>query len=50
MNKLHKEPYQAPEACPFELPQTLHFLVGFSYSGDIEDPDTDDDWGTGKIV
>lgn len=45
MNKIYKESYQAPEAKTFVLPQSLHLLVGFSFDGDLEDPDYDDDWG-----
>lgn len=45
MKKSYKEAYQVPEAKPFELPQSLHLLVGFSFDGDIENPDYDDDWG-----
>lgn len=45
MKKSYKEAYQAPEAKPFELPQSLHLLVGFSFDGDLEDPDYDDNWG-----
>ena len=45
MKKSYKEAYQAPEAKPFELPQSLHLLVGFSFDGDIQDPDFDDEWG-----
>ena len=41
MKKSYKEAYQAPEAKPFELPQSLHLLVGFSFDGDLENPD----WG-----
>lgn len=45
MNKIYKESYQAPEAKTFELPQSLHLLVGFSFDGDLEDPEFDDNWG-----
>ena len=45
MKKSYKEAYQAPEAKPFELPQSLHLLVGFSFDGDLEDPEYDDNWG-----
>lgn len=45
MKKSYKEAYQAPEAKPFELPQSLHLLVGFSFDGDLENPDYDDNWG-----
>lgn len=45
MNKIYKESYQAPEAKTFVLPQSLHLLVGFSFDGDILDPDFDDEWG-----
>lgn len=45
MNKIYKESYQAPEAKTFVLPQSLHLLVGFSFDGDLEDPDYDKDWG-----
>ena len=45
MKKSYKEAYQAPEAKPFELPQSLHLLVGFSFEGDLEDPEFDDNWG-----
>jgi hypothetical protein len=48
MNKSYKEAYQAPEAKPFELPQSLHLLVGFSFDGDLEDPEYDSDWGEHK--
>lgn len=51
MNKIYKESYQAPEAKTFVLPQSLHLLVGFSFDGDIQDPEFDDDWGKpGKRV
>lgn len=46
MKKLYKEPYQAPKAKPFDLPQTMHVLAGFSFEGDLEDPEYDTDWGT----
>lgn len=29
-----------------ELQQSMDVLVGFSFDGDIEDPDYDTDWGT----
>lgn len=45
MNKIYKESYQAPEAKTFVLPQSLHLLVGFSFDGDLEDLDFDDNWG-----
>ena len=45
MNKIYKESYQAPEAKTFVLPQSIHLLVGFSFDGDIQDPDFDDNWG-----
>lgn len=45
MNKIYEESYQAPEAKTFVLPQSLHLLVGFSFDGDIQDPDFDDNWG-----
>ena len=45
MNKIYKESYQAPEAKTFVLPQSLHLLVGFSFDGDIQDPEFDDNWG-----
>lgn len=45
MNKIYKESYLAPEANTFVLPQSLHLLVGFSFDGDIEDPEFDDYWG-----
>lgn len=45
MNKIYKEFYQAPEAKTFVLPQSLHLLVGFSFDGDIQDPDFESDWG-----
>ena len=43
--KIYKESYQASEAKTFVLPQSLHLLVGFSFDGDIQDPDFDDNWG-----
>ena len=45
MNKIYKASSQAPEAKTFVLPQSLHLLVGFSFDGDIQDPDFDDNWG-----
>ena len=45
MNKMYKESYQAPEAKTFVLPQSLHLLVGFSFDGDLENPDYDIEWG-----
>jgi hypothetical protein len=45
MKKSYKEAYQAPEAKAFVLSQSLTLLTGFSFDGDLEDPDYDTDWG-----
>lgn len=45
MNKIYKEAYEAPTMESIELTQSMDVLIGFSFDGDIEDPDYDTDWG-----
>lgn len=49
MKKSYKEAYQAPEAKAFVLSEPLTLLVGFSFDGDLENPDYDTDWGAPAV-
>ena len=49
MNKIYKQPYEAPSVELYMVNQPLNVLLGFSAEGEIDTPDLSNiDWGDDK--